>query len=322
MKPVPPKFNPVRGRLPVLQYCAPDELRIDPKYQRGLDGKSLDLVARIAREWDWDLYTPLTVARRANGALFVIDGQHRLAAALRRGDLAQLPCVVTDSGGLDEEAARFVRLNRDRKPLTRIDLFRAAVVSGDKQAAAISRALGKAGLQLAPHTNWTAWKPGMVAHVGGIEREWNRRGAAVAEAALLALGQGFAGQVQRYAGTLFRGVATVCGDEMAGGKAFAPERFERLVDLLASRTQDQWNAACLREFRDGTALFQGEAVNDLMRREWRAVWGQRAPTALPDLSPRIEESAEWRWCEQCDARRDAGQVAACRSPFCKLKGAA
>src|SRR5947207_2595614 len=91
------KFNPPLGRMPVLQFCAPGELAVDASYQRGLeDTRSRDLIKRIAAHWNWDLCQPLVVARRQGGALYVIDGQHRLEAARQRGDIAQLPCVVLD----------------------------------------------------------------------------------------------------------------------------------------------------------------------------------------------------------------------------------
>jgi hypothetical protein len=48
------------------------------------------LIRQIARHWDWDLCLPLVVSRRADGSLYVIDGQHRLAAARIRGDIDHL----------------------------------------------------------------------------------------------------------------------------------------------------------------------------------------------------------------------------------------
>jgi hypothetical protein len=90
------KVNPPLGSLPVLQYCSPDQLLIDESYQRSLEAaNSQTLIRRIAMHWDWGLCQPLFVARRADGSLYVVDGQHRLEAAKLRGDIWQLPCVVT-----------------------------------------------------------------------------------------------------------------------------------------------------------------------------------------------------------------------------------
>lgn len=59
-----PKLNPALGTLPVLQYCAPDQLKVDESYQRSLEtGPSQTLIRRIAIHWDWGLCQPLIVAR-------------------------------------------------------------------------------------------------------------------------------------------------------------------------------------------------------------------------------------------------------------------
>lgn len=158
-----PAFNPPRGRRPVLQNCALGELAVDPAYQRGLDnGSSRALIAAIARDWDWGLCQPLVVARRIDdGAeqLFVVDGQHRLAAARLRGDIGDLPCVVVSYGDAGGEAQAFVALNSRRRPLAALDLFRAALAAGDPEAATIDRLVTRAGLRLAPHLT-SPWRRG------------------------------------------------------------------------------------------------------------------------------------------------------------------
>ncbi|MGE0178967.1 MAG: DUF6551 family protein [Sphingomonas sp.] len=335
------KVNPPRGTLPALQYCAPGELLIDPSYQRSLEARdSVTLIRRIAVHWDWDLCQPLVVSRRANGALYVIDGQHRLGAARLRDDIAQLPCVIVNCVSAADEAASFVHLNQQRRPLTKLDLFRAAVASGDAQAAAITAAMASAGLVLAPHSNHTAWKPGMVSHIGGIERAWTREGQAVATDGLMALGRAFAGQVQRYGGTIYRGITRICRDEHRAHGSFATTRFERFVGMLARRSQASWMQAINQYFSAHPEMFRVEAAEDLMRLEWRREVdaGRIFPRPSDRPPPRIsgdpveakapgfglgagdwKGDAEWAWCEQCDARRTIGQVAACSSRFCRLK---
>jgi len=327
---VKPKFNPQLGRPPVLEWVAPADLQVDGGYQRGMEEPaSQTLVRRIAQHWDWGLCLPLVVSRRPDGALMVIDGQHRLAAARMRGDVAHLPCVVGSYPAMADEAARFVRLNRQRRPLSRLDLFRAAVASEDERAVAIAEALTDAGLSLAPHGNYTSWKPGMVSHIGGIERVWDRMGPPVARRALVALAEGFRGQVLQYGGTLFSGIAAVCLDEQRAHGRFDGARFERFTAMLGRQPQGEWVRDIQRWFADGGALFLGDAPAGLMRREWRrtidprgAAALERAEKAAEALAPPVRRDGEpdWKWCEQCDARRTAAQAAACASRFCKLKG--
>ena len=52
------------------------------------------------------------------------------AAARLRGDIPQLPAVVVQYASAADEAASFVHLNQQRRPLTRLDLFKAARVIG------------------------------------------------------------------------------------------------------------------------------------------------------------------------------------------------
>jgi hypothetical protein len=123
------KVNPALGQLPVLQYCSPDQLQVDESYQRSLFvPSSQTLIRKIAVYWDWGLCQPLFVARRSDGGLYVVDGQHRLEAAKLRGDIQQLPCVISHFDSAAEEAASFVALNQQRRPLNRLQLFRAVVL--------------------------------------------------------------------------------------------------------------------------------------------------------------------------------------------------
>ena len=269
------KFKPPLGTLPVLQYVLPAQLQIDAAYQRSLEGEqSQTLVRGIAQYWNWDLCQPLVVARRPDGKLYVIDGQHRLAAARMRGDIAQLPAVVVQYETVEDEAASFVLLNQQRKPLSKLDLFKAAVASGDTSASAIVAAMDKAGLRLAPHTNFTAWKPGMVSNIAGIEACWRGRGALVTELALKAMAQGFKGQVLRYAGTIFPGIAALIDFEVkASGTGFGsdPEIWDMIVELLGDRSQEDWRKAIMEVRADEPSLNFARASERALLNAWRGV---------------------------------------------------
>lgn len=52
-------------------------LHFDPHYQRGL---SLRMAEELARQWEDEATDPPVVSQRKNGSLFVISGQHRVAA--------------------------------------------------------------------------------------------------------------------------------------------------------------------------------------------------------------------------------------------------
>lgn len=234
------KVQPQRGMRPSLEFRPIPQLQIDANYQRSIDtGPSQSLVRRIAMHWDWGLCQPLTVAKRDDGSLWVIDGQHRLAAARLRKDIYDLPCVVVASASSTDEAASFVALNQQRRPLSRLEIFRAALAAQDDNARTIMRALGDAGLSLAATTNPDSWKIGQVVNIGGLEGCLGQHGEAVLRRACLAAAQAFPDQVLRYFGTIFPGVA---GAVAALPRPFTEGDIAFLVAVLGGGTQAEWVA--------------------------------------------------------------------------------
>lgn len=226
---------PPRGSLPVLQYCTPDQLAVDPSYQRELDQVSRALITRIAKGWDWNLFQPLVVARRSDGRLFVVDGQHRLEAARQRGDIAQLPAVIFTPEDRTNEAAVFVELNQARRPLTPFALWNGALAAGDATAATLQQLMREAGLTFSGAADAKKMKPGQLNNVGTI-RAWHRRnGDRRTRAVLSALSRAFGSEVIRLGGVLFMGVAAIVIEH--------DERLSEhlLVDVL-QRPQDEWAA--------------------------------------------------------------------------------
>ncbi len=322
-------FDPQRGTLPVLEIVPIDELSIDPSYQRSVDNKaSRKLIRDIAQHWHWGLCQPLVVSARDEGAsLFVIDGQHRLEAARLRGDIDALPCVLVECDGAEEEAASFVQLNQHRRPLNAIELFRAAIASGEEEAAAIMQAMTTAGLTIAPHLTSVAWKPGMVGNIAGIQTAWRRHGPEVTLQALRILGRAFDGEVIQFAGTIFPGIVAIC----AGGQA------EGLVALLRARGQGHWRALVLRARADDPKLSFGRASALVIKRELDVAHGRPpppqpvtvrvpAPVMQPVLPP-LSFSPDHRfpdgkaWCDQCDARVNKGTAESCRDRHCSMRRA-
>src|SRR4051794_31726791 len=73
-----------------LIYLPKESLQVDPTYQRPLnDRKRL----RIASAFNWAAFGVLICARRPDGTIWVIDGQHRLSAAMSRSDVRDVPVI-------------------------------------------------------------------------------------------------------------------------------------------------------------------------------------------------------------------------------------
>jgi len=132
------------GKPGTLEWVNKEELRIDQSYQRDAnDSKS----TAIARDWSWMSCGALIVVRRPSG-LFVVDGQHRLFAAMRRSDIRQLPCIIFESASVVDEASGFLGANTLRKPLTSFDKHKARYVSGDELAIFVESCLAECGLEI------------------------------------------------------------------------------------------------------------------------------------------------------------------------------
>jgi len=128
-----------------LQWLKVDMLEVDHSYQR--ERLHEPQVLSIARAFNWAFFGALTVKKR-EGKYFVIDGQHRLAAAIRRGDIHSVPCSVTESGGVADEAVAFVNNNSNRKVVSSFDKYRAMVVACDPVHLEVERMLADRGLHV------------------------------------------------------------------------------------------------------------------------------------------------------------------------------
>lgn len=269
------KCNPIKGRRPVLQNLNCHELKIDHGYQRAIDnGQSKQLIARIARDWDWAMCQPLVVAERSTtqDELFVIDGQHRLAAARLRGDIYELPCVVVRTNGIEAEAAMFRQMNGTRQPLSRLDLFKAALASGDSAARALSSAIAAAGPKLATHTNNASWGPGVIGNIGSLSKSWKSPGPAATSLALYVLGAAWRGQPLRQSGTLFPGILAVCADELKKNARLTAEseEIEMLAEMVGEAAQEHW----LRDIHMVRAENPGLVFEAASQRIFRKAWGE------------------------------------------------
>lgn len=126
----------LRDEPGVLMEVDKSELSVDHAYQRSVNNKKAN---RIASEWSWVACGVLIVASREDG-FFVIDGQHRLHAALKRSDIKNLPCIVFDvDKGVRGEAEGFIASNTERKPMTGVDKFRALLIMKDPAAVLVDK---------------------------------------------------------------------------------------------------------------------------------------------------------------------------------------
>lgn len=120
-----------------------NKLMIDRSYQRSASEIRVKL---INKDWSWVACGAIIVAKRKEG-YFVVDGQHRVLAALTRPDITTLPCIVFNVKDIKDEAQGFITTQVGRKPLQVIDKFNALVISGDKTAILVQELLDEFGLR-------------------------------------------------------------------------------------------------------------------------------------------------------------------------------
>lgn len=197
-------FGQPRGTMPSVEWVHVTDLTVDHSYQRSIDNDpSRRLIASIAANFDWRLCAPLVVSRRSNGTKVIIDGQHRWAAAVRRGDLPQLPCCLFTYENPEDEARMFIVANRARKAINRLDDFHAALAATDEDATEIKRLVAEARLTIARTTSSTSWKPGEVAFTSSIAKALRRHGESIVSAALTVIAEAYEGQPLTHGASVF-----------------------------------------------------------------------------------------------------------------------
>lgn len=266
-------LNPQKGTMPVLQWMPPSMLAIDGSYQRTIDNPaSAKLILQIAKFWDWNLCQPLVVSRRPDGTQWIVDGQHRLAAAVMRGDIQQLPCFICNYPDAATEAQRFVDFNGNRKALRPLDLWKAAVASNDPVALQIVAALNDAGLKLHHSSNNRSMPVDNVTNLGGLQRCYKKQGLDQLSASLHILGRAFRGEVLQYSGTLFTGIASIIENEC---KNILPIDFLQsarasfLVEMLQSEKQAEWFNMLQVDIAENGGVRQ-QAAERVFGQKWQA----------------------------------------------------
>jgi hypothetical protein len=176
--------------------CKVGDLFVDPGVQRTL-GKTR--VETMAKNFDPDALGVLTTSWRSARRIHVIDGQHRVNAAL----IAKYdgPILTNQYKGLSipEEAALFRKLNTAKKP-TAVDHFLLACVEQDPDAVQLAGYIARHGWSVAAYNG-----EGKLSAIGSLERVYNVSPEA-ADAALAVLTAAYGHRPVAVQGALVEGV--------------------------------------------------------------------------------------------------------------------
>lgn len=202
--------GPVRNAPPTLEWIAVDRLQVDPAYQRATDGpNSRKIIVGMVKAWDWALCQPLVVSRRADGSLFILDGQHRHTGAVERGDIPHLPCVILSGCDTESEAEAFVALNTKRQKLSQADIFHGMLAAGDETAKATALLLEQTGWRIVGHTSTNAYRPGDLACAPMLANAVRVHGEPIVRNALTSLREAYQDKAVTNAATLIKALLSI-----------------------------------------------------------------------------------------------------------------
>jgi hypothetical protein len=177
------------GPRPEMAWLPLVQLTVEQRYQRSTTGKrSAKVIARIAGEFSWAKFQPPTVAAVGESTYAIIDGQHRVAAALKHPAIEEVPCYIVATPEIREQADAFVAINRDRVTVTPFAQHHAEVEAAAPLALAVAAACREAGVTI-PRTVRQAgsWPLTETPAPGTIAKAVSRHGPELVTRALVIL---------------------------------------------------------------------------------------------------------------------------------------
>lgn len=178
----PPTIERNSGARGEYREIPLSQLYIDHDYQRQIlqDGKAN--IRRMAERFEWAKFGCLVVGARGPNRFAVIDGQHRACAALYRGDIDRVPCLILQ-GGQKQEAAAFAAVNANVTRIHPLQSFHAAVTAGDPDSVEVVAICAEADVKILAYPK-TDMAPGETQSLVSIRNALRRHGKLVVVAAL------------------------------------------------------------------------------------------------------------------------------------------
>jgi len=130
-----------------MNHLAVSRLVIDSEPQRAMN---MDVVERIANEWDWLRAEAATVVAIGGGKFRVIEGQHRVRALQLIDNTAAMWCLVLPSSeqGIVSEAKLGRSIATGRRGYSTLAKWVSCVASGEPHEVAASKVLEQHGLRV------------------------------------------------------------------------------------------------------------------------------------------------------------------------------
>lgn len=232
------------GEPPSFEMVDVSLIDIDRNYQRELDGNKVE---KILREFHWDHFGALTLARKAEGRFAATDGQHRAKACQLHPNITHAPAMIIGRAGMEAEAENFLVINRDRKAVTPVERYWAGLAAGDITARRIRDVLSAAGCEVAPDSG--TYKPNLTNAVTAVARALDRYGDRSVRLSVETIRKAWPKQAKALRGILIVALARIIESNEKIDQA-------RLVAILAPKSFEEMTASAeaMRKISGGDAV--------------------------------------------------------------------
>jgi hypothetical protein len=246
---------------PSFEWVDPQKLYVEEKYQRNLSDRSVTLIRKIYKDFQWSRLKPPVCSYGEGGKLFVIDGQHTAVAAASHPKIKSIPVMIVEAHSVKERAGAFMGHNRDRVAVTPAQMFYSSVAAEDPIALAVKKALDDTGATIVRY-NPPIWKIGQTMAVGNLMKIAERKGVPGLTRVL-----GILMDAKR---APFQTIEVSAVADLIWGKEWAGKFDDTdLSTVIRSYTPDQWRAKAEAQIRKGLSI--------PMKRAMAILWYKHVP---------------------------------------------
>jgi hypothetical protein len=266
------------GLKPGLGDLPTKSLRIHPSYQRTIDTrKSVEVITKIVENFNWAKFGVLEVVPDGEGGWWVIDGQHRLEAARKRG-IASVPCLIFVECSVEEQAQIFLAKNVVRVQMNNYAIFHARVAGGDQIAIATNILCKEAGFTIPKYPIPTSsLKPGQTLAVKTLEGVI-RSGSMVERQAIIYLGEAYSKKIAGGSAVIMRATLDAC-------KKIHSSKQRKLVEWFSRHIPETLNNQYVGS--GGAALLADRIAKDVARESSSATKVVSSFIAPPSIADRM-----------------------------------
>ena len=168
------------------------------KYQ---DGRlNVSRAKKIAKDFDIKKAGVIIVSHRER-KYFVVDGQHRTAAA-SIADVPRLMCQILHDLTYQEEAMLFAEQDENKRSVSAFDKFKARIEGEEPKALDIKNVANSLGIKINDHS-----RDNEIRAVGTLEKIYDKQGIAGLEKCLKLIQNTWSGENKSFSANILKGVA-------------------------------------------------------------------------------------------------------------------